>query len=80
MHSIHGAQIRMAESSSRNASVVLHPDVGEDSWLDFRNPRQYIQAGREVALQQLAEIKTLVERKGTPYEFKLASESLAAIA
>lgn len=80
MHSIHGAQIRMAESSSRNASVVLHPDVGDDSWLDFRNPRQYIQAGREVALQQLAEIKTLVERKGTPYEFKLASESLAAIA
>lgn len=80
MHSIHGAQIRMAESSCRHASVVLQPDVGDDSWLDFRNPRQYIQAGREVALRQLDEIKALVQEKGTIYEFKPVTEPLAAIA
>lgn len=80
MHSVHGAQIRMAEASCRNASVVLHPDVGNDSWLDFRNPGQYIQAGREAALQQLDEIKMLIQKKRSSYEFKPAPESLAAIA
>lgn len=80
MHSVHGAQIRMAEASCRNASVVLHPDVGNDSWLDFRNPGQYIQAGREAAQQQLDEIKMLVQKKRSSYEFKPAPEPLAAIA
>jgi NTE family protein len=80
MNSIHGAQIRMAEASCRHANVVLHPDVGDDRWLDFRNPVQYIRAGREVALRQLDEIKALVQEKGTSYELKPAPESMAAIA
>jgi len=80
MNSIHGAQIRMAEASCQRADVVLRPDVGHDSWLDFRHPRQYIAAGREAALQQLDEIKALVQEKGTHYEFKPAPESLVAVA
>jgi NTE family protein len=80
MHSIHGAQIRMAESGSRRANVVLQPDVGDDRWLDFKNPGQYIRAGREIARRQLDEIKALVQEKGTPYEAKPAPESLATIA
>lgn len=80
MNSIHGAQIRMAEASCQRANVVLRPDVGHDRWVDFRNPRQYIQAGREIALQQLDEIKSLVQAKGTIYEPQPAPESLAAIA
>ena len=80
MHSIHGAQIRMAEASGRHASVVLQPEICDDRWLDYRNPGQYIRAGREIALRQLDEIKALVQEKGTPYEFEPATESLATIA
>ena len=80
MHSIHGAQIRMAEASCRRASVVLQPDVGDDRWLDFSNPGQYIRAGRKIAQRRLDEIKALVQEKGTSYEPKPATESLATIA
>jgi NTE family protein len=80
MNSIHGAQIRMAEASCQRADVVLRPDVGHDRWVDFRHPRRYIQAGREVALQQLDEIKALVVGKGPTYESKPAPESMATIA
>lgn len=80
MHSVHGAQIRMAENSCQHASVVLRPDVGHDSWLDFRNPGQYIQAGREAARQHLAEIKALVQEKGVHYESRPVTASLATVA
>jgi len=80
MHSIHGAQIRMAEASCRRADVVLKPDVGNDRWLDFKNPGQYIIAGREIARRQLDEIKALVREKGVPYEARTAPELLAATA
>jgi NTE family protein len=80
MHSIHGAQIRMAAASCERANVVLQPDVGDDRWLDFRNPGKYIQAGREVALRQLGEIKALVQEKGTGYEIRPVTESLATVA
>lgn len=80
MHSIHGAQIRMAENSCQRASVVLRPDVGHDSWLDFRHPGQYIQAGREAAWRHIAEIRALVHEKGKTYEPRPAAESLATIA
>ncbi len=80
MHSIHGAQIRMAEASGRHASVVLQPEICDDRWLDYRNPGQYIRAGREIALRQLDEIKALVQEKGTSNELKPATASLAAVA
>ena len=80
MHSIHGAQIRMAAASCERANVVLQPDVGDDRWLDFRNPGKYIRAGREIALQQLDEIKALVQKKGTGYETRPVKESLATTA
>jgi NTE family protein len=80
MHSVHGAQVRMAEDSCRHARVVLRPDVGHDSWLDFRNPGQYIQAGREAAGQHLAEIKALVQEKETHYEPRPITASLATVA
>ena len=80
MHSIHGAQIRMAEASGRHAGVLLQPEICDDRWLDYRNPGQYIRAGREIALRQLDEIKALVQEKGTSYELKPATESLAAVA
>jgi predicted acylesterase/phospholipase RssA len=80
MHSIHGAQMRMAEASSHRASILLQPDVGDDRWLDFKNPGQYIRAGREIARRHLDEIKALVREKETFYESSSAPELLAAIA
>jgi NTE family protein len=80
MHSIHGAQIRMAEASCRRASVVLRPDICNDRWMDFRNPGQYIAAGREAAEQQLDEIKALVRQKGASDEIKPAPIPMAATA
>jgi len=68
------------DHAQKRADVVLRPDVGHDRWVDFRNPRQYIQAGREAALRQIDEIKALVQEKGTTYEHQPAPESLAAIA
>lgn len=79
MNSIHGAQIRMAEASGQRAGIVLRPEICDDRWLDYRNPGQYIRAGREIALRQLDEIKALVQEKGTSYEFKPAPAAVAAV-
>ena len=80
MNSIQDAQIRMAGASGRRAGVVLRPEICDDRWLDYRNPGQYIRAGREIALRQLDEIKALVQEKGTSYEFKPAPAAVAAVA
>jgi NTE family protein len=79
MHSTHGAQMRLAEASSRRADIALHPDICDDRWMDFRNPGLYINAGREVALQHLDEIKSLLSRKGASHENEPAPKSLAKI-
>jgi len=68
----------MAEAGGRLASVLLQPEICDDQWLDYRHPGQYVQAGREIALRHLDEIKALVQAKGTTYEFKPAPGSLAA--
>jgi hypothetical protein len=62
------------------AGVVLRPEICDDRWLDYRNPGQYIWAGREIALRQLDEIKALVQEKRTSYEFKPAPAAVAAVA
>lgn len=77
MHSTHGAQMRLAVASSRRADVVLHPDICDDRWMDFRNPGLYIKAGREVALQHLDQIKTLLKEKGASHEHEPAPKILA---
>jgi NTE family protein len=63
MRSIHGAQICMAESLGRQADIVLCPRIADDRWLDFKNPRRFIAAGRQIAECHLPEIKALVERR-----------------
>ncbi|HZF00918.1 MAG TPA: patatin-like phospholipase family protein [Methylomirabilota bacterium] len=73
MRSIHGAQIMMAESLGRQADVVLRPRISDDRWLDFRSPRKFIDAGRQVAERHLPEIKALVEKKIAQNESVLGS-------
>jgi len=57
MRSLHGAQIRVAEASCRMADLVLHPDICDDRWLDYRNPGKFIALGREVAERHLGRLK-----------------------
>jgi NTE family protein len=72
MRSIHGAQIRIAESLGRQADIELRPRICDDRWLDFRNPERFIKPGRQIAQQYISEIKALVTRKAfgneTAYE------------
>jgi len=68
MRSIHGAQIRMAESSGRQADIVLRPQICDDRWLDFRDPGRFIRPGRQIAERHLDEIKALVARKTVEHE------------
>jgi NTE family protein len=68
MRSIHGAQIRMAESLGRQADIVLRPQICDDRWLDFRDPGRFIRAGRQIAERHLDEIKSLVARKAVKHE------------
>lgn len=80
MRSIHGAQIRMAESLSRRADIVLCPAICEDSWFDFRHPDKFILPGRKIAERHLAEIKALVTRKANVHEHKTAIEPMVKVA
>jgi NTE family protein len=80
MRSISGAQIRVAEASCRLADVVLRPETGEDSWLDYRNPGTFIKLGREEAERHLEAIKALVAQKEIIHEREPAPEAVAAIA
>lgn len=75
MRSIHGAQIRMAESLGRQADIELRPEICNDRWLDFRDPGKFIKAGRQIAERYLDEIKALVARKAVQNE--TAFESMA---
>lgn len=80
VRSIHGAQTRVAEAACRHANLVLRPEFCDDHWLDIRNPRKYIAAGREIALRHLPEIKSLARQKGEVHEQESATESLVATA
>jgi len=78
MRSIHGAQVWMAESLGREADIVLHPQICDDRWVDFRDPARFIKPGREIAERYLDEIKALVSRKAVKHETSL--ESMVALA
>jgi NTE family protein len=68
MRSVHGAQIRAAETSCRQADLVLRPDILDDRWLDFRHPGKFIALGREVAFRHLDELKALTQPKTKNHE------------
>jgi NTE family protein len=80
MRSVHGAQIRVAEASCRDADVVLRPEICDDRWLDYGHPGKFIELGREVAERHLDEIKAVVGRNTTKYEREPAPEPVASLA
>jgi NTE family protein len=63
MRSIQCAQVRVAQASCSMADLVLHPNIYDDRWIDYRNPGKFITLGREVAERNLDQIKALVSRK-----------------
>ena len=77
MRSVHGAQIRMAESLGRQADIVLRPQICEDNRVDFRDPGRFIKPGRQIAERYLDEIKALVARRAVKNE--TAFEPMAAV-
>ena len=79
VHAIHGGQIQVAEQSCRLASIVLRPETDDDRWLDFRKPEHHLKAGRDVALEQLDEIKRLMKPKGTVHEHQTPARSMAPV-
>lgn len=79
MRSIHGAQIRVAEASCRQADVVLRPDVCDDRWVDYRSPGKYITRGRLIAAQHLDEMLALTRPKGKAHEHPPTSISMGGL-
>lgn len=61
-----GAQMMVADLSSRRADLVLRPISYDGWWCDFTHPRKYIALGRSIAEAQLPEILSLIHQ--TPDE------------
>src|ERR1044071_126760 len=80
VRSVHGAQARLADAACRQADLVLHPDVRDDRWLDCRNPGRFIALGRDVAEQNLTQIKAVLERDKINHETQFTPRALAAVA
>ena len=59
--SIRCAQIRIAHDSLKRADLVLHPEHFSAPWNDYANFQRFIDAGRKVALENLAQIRALLE-------------------
>jgi NTE family protein len=78
MRCIHGAQVHMAETLALGADIVLRPQISDDRWVDFRDPSQFIQPGRQIAERYLNEIKALVTKKVVKHETTV--ESMVAVA
>jgi NTE family protein len=73
----YGAQMRVAEESSRDADLVLRPLAWDASWHDFARPGKYIALGRQVATEHISDIKALVHRKEPSHEHEPAHLALA---
>ncbi len=58
--SIRAAQIRLAHESCKRADLCLRPEHFSAPWHDYASFRRFIDAGREVALAHLDEIRELL--------------------
>ena len=59
--SIRAAQIRLAHESCKRADLCLRPEHFQAPWHDYSGFRRFIDAGRQVALDHLDEIRALVK-------------------
>jgi len=59
--SIRAAQIRIAADACTRADLCLHPPYVPAYWHEYERFEQFIQAGREIALAHLDQIRALTE-------------------
>lgn len=61
MNSIQFLEYGIAESSAAGADIVIHPVLSDSHWAEFYSGAKFIKRGEEKTLEQLGEIKRLVE-------------------
>ncbi|MBI4372984.1 MAG: patatin-like phospholipase family protein [Candidatus Omnitrophica bacterium] len=61
MNTIQFLEYGMAETSAAGADIVIHPVLSDFHWAEFYSGSKLIRRGEEKTLEQLAEIKKLVE-------------------
>ncbi|MBI4357878.1 MAG: patatin-like phospholipase family protein [Candidatus Omnitrophica bacterium] len=61
MNTIQFLEYGIAESAARGADVVIHPVLTDAHWAEFYSGAKLIRRGEEETLNQLSEIKKLVE-------------------
>ncbi|WP_193214662.1 patatin-like phospholipase family protein [Luteolibacter marinus] len=66
--SIRAAQIRLAHESCKRADLCLRPEHFFAPWHDYSGFRRFIEAGRQVALDHLDEIRAMVRPDIQPNE------------
>lgn len=61
MNTIQFLEYGMAESASAGADIVIHPVLSDSHWAEFYSTEKFIRRGEEKTLEQLSEIRRLVE-------------------
>ena len=61
MNTIQFLEYGIAESSAASADVVIHPILPDSHWAEFYSGAKFIRRGEEKTMEQLDEIKKLVE-------------------
>ncbi|MBI4394565.1 MAG: patatin-like phospholipase family protein, partial [Candidatus Omnitrophica bacterium] len=61
MNTIQFLEYGLAETASAGADIVIHPVLSDSHWAEFYSGTKFIKRGEEKTLEQLAEIKKLVE-------------------
>ncbi|MES2923415.1 MAG: patatin-like phospholipase family protein [Verrucomicrobiota bacterium] len=69
--SIRAAQIRLAHGSCKRADYCLHPEYIPAPWHDYPGFRRFIDAGRQVAIDHLDEIRTMLQPERHDHEIPL---------
>ena len=60
MNTIQFLEYEIAQSSGRQADVMIHAIVRDAHWAEFYSPDKFIKVGEEKALEHLEEIKKLI--------------------
>ena len=61
MNTIQFLEYGIAEASAAGADVLIHPVLPDSHWAEFYSGAKFIRRGEEKAMEQLSEIKRLVE-------------------
>lgn len=78
--SVHGAQMRIAIDSGRQANLVLRPVSYNGKWHEYGRPMKFIKLGRKVAEEHAAELKALAEVRKKKHENRKAPVTLGVSA